>query len=347
MMHKKTILSSGYILPLAMIIIFSISAVIVRLMVRSTAMIPVRKMVLEREQAKQLALMGVTIVQAQLTGKIKTEKEKQKFYKQMLLNLNRWQTFALQEEVDGIDGQIQIYMSCEDGKIPLNALWDFEKKKFVPSDKIDVKKLLAHVGFGQRGSKKQDRFLVDELERVLKNYEHPLEDVTQLFDDTYFKGLASQWLPSPPRKKEDQSGGTSTSKVEPLLSDFFTVERSDATVQPLFFSASVKEVFELNQAPSDDKKYEEDVQKIISSLKDSLDWKTQWNTLLSKPYGQQYEKLLPAFSKLFNTAVGASVISVVCYGNVGAVTQKVLAILSQNIEQDGRVMYNIRKLYWL
>lgn len=340
-MHNK----SGYILPLTMIIIFSISAVIVRLLVRSTAMVPVRKMVLEREQAKQLALMGVTVVQAQLTGQIKTAKEKQKFYKQMLLNLNRWQTFALQEEVDGIDGQIQIYMSCEDGKIPLNALWDFEKKKFVPSDKIDVKKLLAHVGFGQRGSKKQERFLVDELERVLKNYEYPLEDVTQLFDDTYFKGLAAQWLPSPPRQQEEQPGAVP--QIEPLLSDFFTVERTDATIQPLFLSASVKDVFELNQAPSDVKQYEEDVQKIMSSLKDSIDWKTQWNALLSKPYGQPYEKLLPAFSKLFNTAVGASVISVVCYGNVGAVTQKVLAILSQNIEQDGRVMYNIRKLYWL
>jgi hypothetical protein len=179
----------------------------------------------------------------------------------------------------------------------------------------------------------------------LKKYDYPLEDITQLFDDTYFKGLAVQWLPSPPRPKDNQE--PEAKKGEALISDFFTVERSDATVQPLFFSASVKEVFDMTQAPADEKKYEEEVKKIISSLKDSMDWQTQWNSLLSKPYGQTYEKLLPSFSKLFSTAVGASVISVVCYGNVGTVTQKVLAILSQNNDQDGRVMYNIRKLYWL
>jgi hypothetical protein len=343
MMYKK--ITAGYILPLSMIIIFSISAVIVRLLVRSTAMAPVKKMVLEREQAKQLALMGVTIAQAQLIAPMKKEKEKQEFYKNLLLKSNRWQTFALQEELDGIDGKIQIYISCEDGKIPLNALWDFEKKKFVGVEKIDVKNLLSHVGFMQRGSKKQERALVEELERVLKKYEHPLEDITQLFDDPYFKGLASQWLPKPPVLKKDEQ--VSAVKVEPLLSDFFTVERADATLQPLFLSPSVKHVFELSQVSADEQKYEEDVKKIVGSLKDSVNWQNQWNELLSKPYGQKYEKLLPAFTKLFNTAVGASVISVVCYGNVGAVTQKVLAILSQNNEQDGRVAYGIRKLYWL
>lgn len=342
MMHKKT--TSGYILPLAMIIIFSISAVIVRLLVRSTALIPVRKMVLEREQAKQLALMGVTLVQAQLNVPVKTEKEKQAFYTTLLMHVNRWQTFALHEEADGIDGQIHIYMSSEDGKIPLNALWDFEKKKFVAQDKVDVKKLLGTVTLGSRGSKKDERAIIDELERALKKHEHQLEDITQLFDEAYFKGLAVRWLPSPPHKKETQE---SEAKVEILLSDVFTVERGDATVQPIMLSASVKKIFEMTQAPADEKKYEEDVKKIVSGIKDSMNWQTQWNDLLAKPYGQKYEKLLPSFSKLFTTAVGASVISVVCYGNVGTVTQKVLAILSQNNDQDGRVMYTIRKLYWL
>lgn len=344
MMYKKNG-TSGYILPLAMIIIFSISAVIVRLLVRSTAMIPVKKMVLEREQAKQLALMGVTLVQAQLHAPFKTEKEKQKLYETLLLQLNHWQTFALKEDIDGLDGQLQIYVSSEDGKIPLNALWDFEKKKFVTNDKVDVKNLLGRVGFSKRGSKKQERALIDELERVLKKYDYPLDDITQLFEDTYFKGLATQWLPSPHQKQQQDQ--ESKNKVEALISDFFTVERTDATVQPLFFSASVKEVFDMTQAPTDEKKYGEDVKKITGSLKDSINWQTQWNELLSKPYGKTYDKILPSFSKLFSTAVGASVISVVCYGNVGTVTQKVLAMLSQNNDQDGRVMYTIRKLYWL
>lgn len=339
MMHIK---KQGYILPLAIIIIFSISAVLVRLLTRTTAMIPVKRMVVEREQAKQLALMGVTLVQAQLNAPMKTEKDKKAFYEQLLLKLNRWQTFTFKEDVDGLDGQLQLYISSEDGKIPLNALWDFEKKKFVAADKVDVKQLLGNVGFKQRGAKQQERALVDELERVLKKYDHPLEDITQLFDDSYFKGLAAQWLPTPPKKEDKEP-----EKGQALLSDFFTVERADATIQPLLFSTSVKEVFELTQAPADEKKYEEDIKKITGSLKDSINWQAQWNDLLSKPYGQKYEKLTPAFSKLFNNAVGASLISVVCYGNVGTVTQKVLALLAQNTQQDGRVMYNIRKLYWL
>ena len=207
-----------------------------------------------------------------------------------------------------------------------------------------MKNLLGTVFFGKRGSKKQERALTDELERVLKKYDAPLEDVTQLFDDAYFKGLATQWLPSPPQQQENKEPAE---KGAVLLSDFFTVERSDAMMQPLFFSKSVKEVFEMTQAPSDEKKYEEEVKKIVSGIKNSMNWQNQWNELLSKPYGKTYDKLVPSFSKLFNPAVGASVISVVCYGNVGTVTVKVLAILSQNNDQDGRVMYTIRKLYWL
>ena len=45
--------------------------------------------------------------------------------------LNRWQTFELTEEIDGLDGEIKLCITCEDGKLDLNQWYDFNKKKFI------------------------------------------------------------------------------------------------------------------------------------------------------------------------------------------------------------------------
>ena len=110
-------------------------------------------------------------------------------------HINTWQTFTLKYDIDGIDAEIHIYISCEEGKIPLNALWNFKNKKFIAPEKIDVKKLLQNIYFTSAG-KKQEEKLISELESVLKNFDKPLEDLTDLFAHAYFKGLASTFLPA-------------------------------------------------------------------------------------------------------------------------------------------------------
>jgi len=342
--------SQGFILPLAMIIIFSITAVLIKLMTRISVSLPLKTMVLEREQAKQVALMGVKIIQAQLSGCVKEEKEKQAWTKEFLTTLNTWQTFTLQEKTDGIEGSVKIYVSSEEGKIPINALWDFKNKKFIDKNIVDVKELLGSVMLTQQGGNKKDEensgnsssSILEALEKILKTVNDPLEDITQLLSEASFRRLS-------PTSPDD----TLFAPMQPssiILGDLFTVARTEPTIQPLLFSSSVKAIFGLQQTNTDKEKRAEELKNLVDKLKDSVDWSNQWNDLVAKSYGKTYDKLSTVLTKTFNPAVGASLkslISVVSYGKVGNVTQKVLAVLSQELDSNKCVMYNIRKLYWL
>lgn len=350
--------SMGFILPLAMIIVFSITAVVIRLMTRAMVNLPLKTMVLEREQAKQIALMGVNVVRAQLTGCVQQDKEKKEWYEKFLTILNCWQTFTLQEKSDGIEGLIQVYVSSEEGKIPLNAFWDFKNKKFVEKNIVDVKALLGSLFLAQQGGNSKEQgtsttsSILEALEKVLKNIDDPLEDITQLLTEESFKKLMpaspDDTLFAPARPKSSDKPAKHPSII---LGDLFTVNRNEPTIQPLFFSSSVKAILELQQ-PSDDKeKKKEALKNILEKLKDPVDWSKQWNDLLAKFYGKTYDKLSAALTKIFNPSVEASslksLISVVSYGKVGNVTQKVLALLSAELAPNNCVTYNIRKLYWL
>lgn len=330
---------SGFILPLTIIIVFAISTLMIRLLTRATALAPVQRMVFDREQAKQIALMGVTLVQAQLTGPFKSEKDKQTWYKEFFKNLNQWQTFTLKQKADGIDATIQLYMSCEQGKIPLNALWDFKEKKWIAVDKLDVKKLLANLILSRSGNQEK---VLEPLEAALKKFDKPVEDLTALFVHDYFKGLAPEFYPLPASAEQ----GGEKPKKELNFADVFTVGTSELTLQPPFLSAGVQAAFDLKKV-SEEKKIEDAMKKVIEGLKDSLEWKTAWDQLMFPLYGKKYESLPQPLTKLFSSTVGASEISVVSYGKVGNVTQKLLVLLNQNLESDGRVTYAIKKLYWL
>lgn len=336
MCHRKQ-RTGGFILPLAVIIVFSISAMMVRLMTRVTVLAPMERLALDREQAQQLALIGVTIVQAQLALPFKEEKEQQEFYKQLLTMLNSWKKFPLTTEVDGVDGTIELYVACEDGKVPLNSLWQFKEKKFAAPGGVDVKKLLSNVVFAGNESRK-DLPVMERLEEFFKQQEGPLEDLTDLWTEKAFADLAESWLPKPTEEK----GAT---KDTIFFGDFFTVVKSNATIQPLFFSAGVQRSLDVQQNMQPEKR-EELIDKLTKNIKEKNNWEQQWDQLLQPWYGITYNKVPQDAKKLFDDRVGASYISVVSYGNVGAITQKVLAFLSQNIDADGNVTYTIEKLGW-
>ena len=53
----------------------------------------------------------------------------------MLLVQNQWQEFNLTTEKDGLDAVIKICITCEEGKINLNRIFNKKKKEFNSIDK--------------------------------------------------------------------------------------------------------------------------------------------------------------------------------------------------------------------
>lgn len=369
MFDKK---KSGFILPLTVMLVFAMTFLVTRLVTRAYANVRVNRSTIEREQAKELALGGVALMQAQLAHGLKSQKnadqqkktgqktgddkEKESFVKKFLQIINRWQSFTLTEKNDGIDGTLKLYVACEDGKIPLNALWDFKNKKFVKQGTVDIRKLLEDMVLKQTGAKTGERQLVQELEKVLKQQKEPLEDVSQLFANDYFKGLANSFfVQAPTDKKADKKSDKQTGLA---LHDIFTVAHDRLKLQPIFLSAGLQKLFDFKGLPSDEQQRNETVKTLADALPKSLgsleesseavkiNWENDWNRLLSKVYGKSYDKVDPALKVLFDSAVGATTISVLSYGTVGSVTQKVLAVLQQ-VVSDQPVAYVVRKLYWL
>lgn len=342
--HNK---QQGYILVLTMLLVFMATVLVTRLLKRSFAEIQLKQLVIEREKAKVLALSGVSIVQEELFYLLDEKQKKnsngektvEKEFNQRFLELsNQWKTYEFQEKRDGIEGTLQLYVSCEDGKIPLNTLFDFEKKVWKKDNGYDIPKLLSGISL-QHGSKnKEQKQLSQELARVLKKRGKPLEDLSQLFTDTYFKRIALHSFPDVTKEKDDK---------KLFMYDVFTVAHDRSTIQPVFLSSDIKKAFGMKPLPREQGEREKKIKKVIANLQEQNKWDTVWDRTLAELHGSSYSKLSSALTKFFDEAVGATTISVLSYGKIGGVTQKIYALLERSKSDDSRVSYVVRKLYWL
>ena len=107
----------------------------------------IRTMV-DRERAEMIALGGINTAIELLKLQVKDEDEKKEgagvagkddtkktakdenesgvkvFLKQVLPHLNRWRVFTLQEDKEGVEGELKICLTCENGKININNIFD-------------------------------------------------------------------------------------------------------------------------------------------------------------------------------------------------------------------------------
>jgi len=75
-------------------------------------------------------------------------------------------------------------------------------------------------------------------------------------------------------------------------------------------------------------------------------WHTDWNTYLVPLYEKDYASLPKELSALLVAKFEPRVFSVLCYGTVGKIEQKLLAIIARTFDERGEV-FEIKKLYWL
>ena len=91
----------------------------------------------------------------------------------------RWQTFILKHDVDGIDAQLSVCITCEDGKLNVNSFYDFEKHEFKKIAQASPEELFKQLGEASKpftGNKN----MFEPIQDFLKKQQDPLVDVTQL-----------------------------------------------------------------------------------------------------------------------------------------------------------------------
>lgn len=299
----------------------------------------------DREKAKLLAKGGIQLAIDQLSVPPKEKEEKEKgveekkpedpsisFVKKNLPVFNMWQEFPLKDDIDGIEGIVKFCIMSEDGKIDINQLFDFSAKKFLNEGAAsnDSKKALSTL-FASAKRFLNDKNLFEPFEKFLKQRQYKLQDITELLAIEEFQAVFKDkvfYEPSVPTKKEQQPV---------YLTDIFTIWSHEATMNPWLLSPSISTIYGFKKVST----IPEDLLKNIKSV--SGDIKTIWEQSLEKLYAKEFKAIPTDLAMLLANKFHAKTFSVLSYGTVGNITQKVFAIL----EAQDPVTFMIKKLYWL
>lgn len=305
------------------------------------------KTMINREHAEMLALGGINIAIAQLTyekdetakekdeakvesGVVKPESElggdgqkitsQQRFVFNLISNLNRWQTFELDPKIDGIAGTVKICITSEHGKININNAFDFKKQEF----KKEFISLLG--GLEIPGKLKPGEFF-NKISEFLKNREKKLYDVSELLNVPGLEGFNADIFYEPPSMHKKEGGELNQNLA---LQDIFTIWTENAKIDPLVFSDALCNILNIRRPHADDaKKYRERFKKVAMEFKDDWgkDWDTNWKHLEgiydTKP------KALSNIKDILVEKFNPKVYSVLSYGRVGHVEQRVLAVIKE------------------
>lgn len=327
---------NGYVIVLALIILSLCTVIITSILNRSVSHRNLAKIFSDREKAKMLGLAGIEIGTNQITF-VKDEEDKDKKPNPnarlitLLPILNSWQTFNFEQE-KGLEGTLQLYIACEQGKIDLSQLYDFAKKQYKQSP-IDTKKLLQFLD--EQLKKTTEKSFFEVIDKYFKTTKKPLFEISELTEIEGFKDFYKNLFVETNQEQSSMN-----------FYDLFTVDSANLAVNPWLLSNSFLNILGKKNKPGDAAKNE-----LVEKLKNSTltnDLSKDWNKFLSPFYGVDWSAINNDVKKLFNSGIAPNTFSIFCIATVGSVTQKLFAILAQdNVGQGGQLSLRIKRIYWI
>ncbi|CAN5167470.1 hypothetical protein BH09DEP1_BH09DEP1_1960 [soil metagenome] len=311
------------------------------------------KVMINREKAMQLAQGGIQLALSQIAGEpIKKDQAKKEpakdtsagkpaepqasegkqILKQLLPVLNKVQNFTLKQSIEGVSGTITLLIGSEEGKININALYDFDKHKFVGegNPQNDMKKVAQEIFAAIKERTGADLFA--EFEKFLKDRKYPINDVTELLAIKGFEAFKNEVFEDPGTAKADK-------KPKIYLADLFTVSTNKPQIEPWLLSDSVLALLNLKR---DKEKSGDD---LLKNYKDRSDWKNDWAKALKPLYNIDYTALPKGFAALLNPTFAPRMFSVLSIGTVSGVSVRLLAIVERaKSDTEGAAKMIIRKV---
>lgn len=310
------------------------------------------KTMINRERAMQLAQGGIQLAMGQIAGEaVKKEQPKKEIsatnqkdksneqpvsdgkqlLKQLLPILNKPHSFTLKSSIEGVNGIIILLIGSEEGKININAMYDFDKHKFIGEGNAqnDMKKVMQEVFNMLKERTGADLFA--EFEKFLKERKYPINDVTELLAIKGFDIFKNEVF-------EDVESSKADKKPKIYLSDLFTVSTPKALIEPWLLSDSTLALLNLKR----DK--EKSADDLVKNYKDRSDWKTDWVKALKPLYNIDYTALPKGIASLLNPSFAPRFFNVFSIGTVGGTSVRLFAILERIKATDGIAKIVIRKV---
>jgi hypothetical protein len=355
----------GFVIPLVLMLISIIIVLATGIYQRGSIFVPYMGTVMKHQQARMLALSGMQVAMSQLCspqgleakkaeetaeqkkGQAKQpspEEQAKTLLAQILPTLNQWQEFPLKKNIDGIEGTIKISISCEEGKIDLNRIYDFARRRFAGegSPTGDWKKVMEFVCKRIQKSMEIKEDLFESFEKFFKQRQYKLNDATELLPLDAFKSFARSVFYEPPTGAKDE-------KSPLYLLDIFTVYGT-GKLQPWLLSDSLRGILEMKRVEHSGEKNKKMMQDIVKQFKPTINLAQDWKALFQPQYGIELKRLFKGIEPFFASSFDPKIFSVVSYGVIGDMTQRLYAILERvrHVEKD-KTWYDvkIRKFYWI
>lgn len=362
--HKQ----EGYILLLTILITSLMVVIATFIFTRGSIFVPFADTVIKREKATMLCLGGVEIGLGMLHLPAEEKKEAEQkteqsadqkkiptppespvtvqakmLFKQVIPYINRPQTITLQQKNDGMNGEIICVLSCEEGKLDINAFYDFKKHQFIGEKTTQGNwKLLVQELFKNMQPYVGGENLFPAFEKFLKSRQDKLDDVTELLNIPEFAVFKNSVFMEPMNTQEKKN-------KQIYLTDIFTVHTGKTKIEPWLFSESLKTILGLENG-SAVQQNKELLEKTIQSFQPRAQWRQDWNSRLKPFYAKELQSLPKGIESVLSTTFEPMIFSVIVQSKVDAITQRLYAIIQRVPRtQKGKTMYEsaIKKLYWI
>lgn len=361
---------SGFILVFSLILTSLAVFLITYIASRSMLFLPYAQFMVQQQKATVLAYGGIQLGISQLTHAQKEEKqasalqanqqagEKQKQtestdQKELLLTLlpalNRWQRFKLTEKVEGIDAEIKLCITSEDGKFNINELYDFTKHEFITTANpaIDGKKIMQEL-CTRIEQKMGGKNLFAGFEKFLKERQYRVNDVTELLTIKEFELFKNAVFEEPPHEEVKDK------KKSPqlVLTDLFTVWSTKKTIDPWLFTNSTSRIFSLRATDQiDEQMHKRTVQEVVKNAKNQYNWAIDWAQFMRPFYEKEFSALPAHIGAMLSTSVKPLSFSIAAHATVGQHTVRLVAIVDRvaTTEQGAQPRHEvtIKKIYTL
>lgn len=325
---------SGYILYL-MFSILSVCSVLMSLYYSRVVIYrQLSQQSIKQERTHRLALSAVSLAQAVLIPQQKKEGTKetapqtptptqpeQKTLIALFPFFNKEKTYELTAATDGIQATVSMSIMSEQGKLNLNSLYDFEKKKFMYEGQPNDRKKLCTWLFAQIATITGKPTLMPAFEEHLKTRSIDFNDVTELLGIQEFSQQFADFLFWSFDSNENK-------KI--FLTDIFTVCTEQETINPWLLSPSWCVI--LNLQPKQ-KMEEDEIKKIFSTFKIDANWETDWNRSLQPFYQKEYKDLPQEIKSILTTRYEANIFSLLLKAKITETISTIFTIVKANTKQ--------------
>lgn len=360
---------SGYILILTFFMITLTIVLFTSIIQKALSYQRQIKFNIDKQKARTLAISSIDIAIEQVSfiepkkEKIKNEKEEKKaekelnekkdlnkqWYSKIANIINKWQTINLNYQDFGLDAKIELYISCEDGKLDINYLARevsaLEKKKEEEKAKsINSEGKVEEINEAKKEEKSFISIISNLIEKnininiinaikdVQKIIKRPLDDITDLFIDKKFKLISNNLFLSPEKNVNNK---------EIYLMDLFTVDLNFGKINPWVLSKSLSKILGLNTENIN-------MQELIAKFKSSINWTKDWDNIFMPIYNKNFNSIDKEITNLFPNQFEINAFSVIINVSLDNITQRVYAIISLDKDSDNlnNKIFKIQKIYW-